>query len=49
MPKPEFIRENIAAARAFMPMSPQEIQNVRRRVAPAQASVEAFFAAHADV
>jgi predicted aldo/keto reductase-like oxidoreductase len=49
MPKPEFIRENIAAARAFTPMTPQEIETVRRQVAPAQASVEAFFAAHADV
>jgi uncharacterized protein len=49
MPKPEFIRENIAAARAFTPLSPQEIEDVRRQVAPAQASVEAFFSAHADV
>jgi aryl-alcohol dehydrogenase-like predicted oxidoreductase len=49
MPRPEFIRENIAAARAFTPMTPQEIDQVRRVVAPAQAAVEAFFAAHADV
>jgi aryl-alcohol dehydrogenase-like predicted oxidoreductase len=49
MPKPEFIRENIAAARAFTPMTRQEVETVRRQVAPAQASVEAFFAAHADV
>lgn len=49
MPKPEFIRENVAAARAFTPMSPREIEDVRRQVAPAQARVEAFFAAHADV
>jgi hypothetical protein len=49
MPKPEFIRENVAAARAFTPMTPQEIEAVRRQVAPAQASVEAFFSAHADV
>lgn len=49
MPKPEFVRENIAAARAFTPMTPQEIDQVRRQVAPAQASIEAFFAHHADV
>lgn len=49
MPKPEFIRENVAAARAFTPLSPQEIDDVRRQVAPARAGVEAFFAAHADV
>jgi predicted aldo/keto reductase-like oxidoreductase len=49
MPKPEFIRENIAAARAFTPMTPQEIGTVRRQVAPAIAEVEAFFTAHADV
>lgn len=49
MPKPEFIRENVAAARAFTPLSPQEIDDVRRQVAPARAGVEAFFAAHVDV
>lgn len=49
MPKPEFIRENIAAARAFTPLSSQEIDMVRRQVAPARAGLEAFFASHADV
>lgn len=49
MPKPEFIRENIAAARAFTPLSSQEIDMMRRQVAPARAGLEAFFAGHADV
>lgn len=49
MPRPEFIRENLAAARAFTPLSPKEMEDVRRQVAPARASVEAFFSAHADV
>ncbi len=49
MPKAEFIRENIAAARAFTPLSAEEIEKVRRQVAPAQASIAAFFASHADV
>ena len=48
MPKPEFVRENIAFAKAFAPLSPSEIDQVRQQVAPARASVEAFFAAHAD-
>ncbi len=48
MPKPEFIRENIAAARAFRALSPDEVDRVRRQVAPAQAGIEAFFSAHAD-
>lgn len=49
MPKPEFIRENIAAARAFTPLSPAEIEQVRQQVAPSRARVEAFFMDHADV
>jgi hypothetical protein len=49
MPKPEFIRENIAAARAFTPLSPAEVEQVRQQVAPSRARVEAFFMDHADV
>lgn len=48
MPKPEFIRENVAAARAFTPLSPEEIEKVRGQAAPARARVEAFFASHSD-
>lgn len=48
MPKPEFIRENLAAARAFTPLSPQEIEQLRRQVAPSQARIETFFANHLD-
>jgi hypothetical protein len=48
MPKPEFIRENIAAARGFTPLSPAEIEQVRQQVAPSRASIEAFFTDHAD-
>jgi uncharacterized protein len=48
MPRREFIAENLALAKAFTPMSPAEMDRVRQRVAPAQASVAAFFANHAD-
>jgi len=49
MPKPEFIKENLAAARSFTPLSRQEIDQLVRQVAPSQARVEAFFANHYDV
>ncbi len=49
MPKPEFITQNAALARAFTPLSPAEMDEVRRAVAPQSASVAAFFADHADV
>ena len=49
MPKPEFIRENIAAARTFTPLSPREVESVRKQVAATQAEVEAFFTHHTDV
>jgi aryl-alcohol dehydrogenase-like predicted oxidoreductase len=48
MPRPEFIRENAAAARAFTPLSESEIERVRQQVAPTRASLEAFFRDHAD-
>ncbi len=48
MPKPEFITQNAALARAFTPLSPAEMDAVRRQVAPQSASVAAFFKDHAD-
>jgi aryl-alcohol dehydrogenase-like predicted oxidoreductase len=48
MPKPEHIAENAALARAFAPLSPAEMEKVRRTVAPQQASVAAYFADHGD-
>lgn len=48
MPKPEFIQQNIALARAFAPLSPAEMDEVRSSVAPQQASIAAYFADHAD-
>jgi hypothetical protein len=48
MPRPEFIAENIAIARAFEPMSEDERNRVRERVGPAQAAIAAYFADHAD-
>ena len=48
MPKPEFISENIALARAFQPLTPEEQEKVRQQVAPAQAAVAAYFGDHAD-
>jgi uncharacterized protein len=48
MPKREFIAENIAIARGFSPMTEQEIDRVRKSVAPQQAAVASFFSGHVD-
>ncbi len=48
MPKPEFIEQNLALARSFKPLSPAEMNELRSRVAPSQASLEAFFQDHRD-
>lgn len=48
MPKPEFIEQNVAAVRAFKPMTSNEMDALRKQVASAQASVERFFAHHRD-
>jgi uncharacterized protein len=48
MPKPEFLEQNIALASAFTPMSPAEMDRVRAQVAPQQAAIAGYFAAHAD-
>ena len=48
MPKREFIAENIAIARGFTPMTEQEIDRVRKSVAPQHAAVEAFYRGHMD-
>jgi uncharacterized protein len=48
MPKREFIAENIAIARGFSPMTEQEIDRVRKSVAPQQAAVASFFTGHVD-
>lgn len=48
MPKPEFIQQNAAIARAFTPLSPVEMDEARSAVASQQASIHAFFGNHAD-
>jgi predicted aldo/keto reductase-like oxidoreductase len=48
MPKREFISENIATARGFTPMNEQEMDRVRKAVAPQQAAVVRFFSDHVD-
>ncbi len=48
MPRPEFVSTNIALARAFVPLSGEEQDKVRQRVAPAQAAIAAYFSNHAD-
>ena len=48
MPKREFISENIATARGFAPMNEQEMERVRKAVAPQQAAVASFFSDHVD-
>ena len=49
MPKPEFVTQNLAAARRFQPLSPDEQEQLHRQVGPARASVAAFFSDHRDV
>lgn len=48
MPKREFIDHNIAAARAFKPMTTDEMDKLRVQVAPARVSLERFFYHHYD-
>ena len=48
MPKREFISENIVTARGFAPMNEQEMERVRKAVAPQQAAVASFFSDHVD-
>ena len=48
MPKREFVAENIGIARGFTPLSEQEIDRVRKSVAPQQAAVAAFYRGHMD-
>lgn len=48
MPKKEFIDQNIAAARAFKPMTQDEMDKLRVQVAPARVSLERFFYHHYD-
>jgi uncharacterized protein len=49
MPKREFLEANVAAARAFAPMTAAEMDDLRRRLGPARAALESFFASHRDV
>ncbi len=48
MPKPEFIEQNVAAVKAFKPMSAAEMDKLRTQVAPQRASLERFFTHHRD-
>jgi len=49
MPQPEHLKANVAAARGFAPMSASEQDALRQRLAPKQAALETFFAAHHDI
>ena len=48
MPRAEFLDHNVAAARAFRPMSATEMDGLRRQVATARTSLEQFFGNHVD-
>ena len=49
MPKLEFIEENLAVAKAFQPMSRQEMNRVSERLVPEhKAYLDAYFASHVD-
>lgn len=48
MPKPQFIEQNIAAAKSFKPMKEAEMDKLRTQVASQRASLEGFFTHHRD-
>ncbi len=48
MPKTQFIEHNVAVARGFKPMTPNEMNDVRKQVASARASIDEFFLHHQD-
>lgn len=48
MPKPEFITHNVAVVRAFQPLTPGEMDHLRKQVLPARAGLEQFFRYHED-
>ena len=48
MPKLEHIDGNAAAARAFVPLPPAEMERLRERLAGRRTALEGFFASHRD-
>ncbi len=48
MPRLEFLEANAAAARAFAPMPPAEMDRLRTQLAGRQTALEEFFAGHRD-
>ena len=49
MPSFEMVKHNVQVARDFKPMNPGEILNLQKRLAPAKASLEAYFGHHSDI
>jgi aryl-alcohol dehydrogenase-like predicted oxidoreductase len=49
MPRPEFVEHNATAARAFKPMAPAEMDDLRGKVSPSQARLERYFLSHQDI
>jgi hypothetical protein len=48
MPKMEFIEQNLAIAKAFQPMRPEEMDRLRTQVASQRAGLEQWFTHHRD-
>ncbi len=48
MPKPEFIEQNIAIAKAFTPMPKEQMYELSGDLAPQKASIDRFFSDHVD-
>lgn len=48
MPKMEFIEQNLAIAKAFQPMRPEEMDRLRTQVASQRAGLEHWFTHHRD-
>ncbi|HEY3132674.1 MAG TPA: aldo/keto reductase [Acidobacteriota bacterium] len=48
MPRPEFIEQNVALVRSFEPMTPRDMDDLRKQVAPARIALEHFFRHHLD-
>ncbi len=49
MPRPEFLRENIALAQSYRPLEEAERERIRRQVEPSAAALDRFLRHHSDI
>jgi uncharacterized protein len=49
MPRPEFLRENLALARDYRPVTEADRERIRQRVEPSAAALDRFLRGHSDL